>query len=208
MNIQDSKSLQALLDHRPVITIVPHTSPDGDAIGSTLGLYHFLKNQEHDVQVIAPTDFPDFLKWMPAADQILIYPNGESKAQQRIAASSLIFTLDFNNLLRAKPLTALLEQSQADFVMVDHHQQPDTYAKIIYSDDKASSTCELIYKVITALSSEEAINQEIATCLYTGIMTDTGGFRFSMTSPETHRIVATLLEKGANSHHIRGINKR
>ena len=202
MNIQDSKSLQALLDHRPVITIVPHTSPDGDAIGSTLGLYHFLKNQGHDVQVIAPTDFPDFLKWMPAADQILIYPNGESKAQQRIAASSLIFTLDFNNLLRAKPLTALLEQSQADFVMVDHHQQPDTYAKITYSDDKASSTCELIYKVITALSSEQAINQEIATCLYTGIMTDTGGFRFSMTSPETHRIVATLLEKGANCTEI------
>ena len=96
----------------------------------------------------------------------------------------------------------MLEQSQADFVMVDHHQQPDTYAKITYSDDKASSTCELIYKVITALSSEQAINQEIATCLYTGIMTDTGGFRFSMTSPETHRIVATLLEKGANCTEI------
>lgn len=198
MNIQDSKSLQALLDRKPVITIIPHTSPDGDAIGSSLGLYHFLRNQGHDVQVITPTDFPDFLKWMPSAQDILIYPNEERKVEQRIANSTLIFTLDFNNLLRAKPLTPLLEQSGADFVMIDHHQQPDTYAKITYSDDKASSTCELIYKTIVLLSSVEAINYEIATCLYTGIMTDTGGFRYSLTSAETHRIVATLLEKGAD----------
>ena len=169
MNIQDSKSLQALLDRKPVITIIPHTSPDGDAIGSSLGLYHFLRNQGHDVQVITPTDFPDFLKWVPAAQDILIYPNEERKVEQRIANSTLIFTLDFNNLLRAKPLTPLLEQSGADFVMIDHHQQPDTYAKITYSDDKASSTCELIYKTIVSLSSVEAINYEIATCLYTGI---------------------------------------
>ena len=202
MNKQDSKSLQALLDKRPIITIIPHTSPDGDAIGSTLGLYHFLKNQGHDVQVIAPTDFPDFLKWMPEADQILIYPNQESRAEQRIADSSLIFTLDINNLLRAKPLTSFLQKALATFVMIDHHQQPDTYATITYSDEKASSTCELIYNTIVSLGSQEAINQAIATCLYTGIMTDTGGFRFSMTSPQTHRVAAVLLEKGANCAQI------
>ena len=202
MNKQDSKSLQALLDKRPIITIIPHTSPDGDAIGSTLGLYHFLKNQGHDVQVIAPTDFPDFLKWMPEADQILIYPNQESRAEQRIADSSLIFTLDFNNLLRAKPLTSFLQKALATFVMIDHHQQPDTYATITYSDEKASSACELIYNTIVSLGSQEAINQTIATCLYTGIMTDTGGFRFSMTSPQTHRVAAVLLEKGANCAQI------
>ena len=202
MNKQDSKSLQALLDKRPIITIIPHTSPDGDAIGSTLGLYHFLKNQGHDVQIIAPTDFPDFLKWMPEADQILIYPNQESRAEQRIADSSLIFTLDFNNLLRAKPLTPFLQKSLATFVMIDHHQQPDTYATITYSDEKASSTCELIYNTIVSLGSQEAINKTIATCLYTGIMTDTGGFRFSMTSPQTHRVAAVLLEKGANCAQI------
>ena len=202
MNKQDSKSLQALLDKRPIITIIPHTSPDGDAIGSTLGLYHFLKNQGHDVQVIAPTDFPDFLKWMPEADQILIYPDQESRAEQRIADSSLIFTLDFNNLLRAKPLTPFLQKALATFVMIDHHQQPDTYATITYSDEKASSTCELIYNTIVSLGSQEAINQTIATCLYTGIMTDTGGFRFSMTSPQTHRVAAVLLEKGANCPQI------
>ena len=202
MNKQDSKSLQDLLDKRPIITIIPHTSPDGDAIGSTLGLYHFLKNQGHDVQVIAPTDFPDFLKWMPEADQILIYPDQESRAEQRIADSSLIFTLDFNNLLRAKPLTPFLQKALATFVMIDHHQQPDTYATITYSDEKASSTCELIYNTIVSLGSQEAINQTIATCLYTGIMTDTGGFRFSMTSPQTHRVAAVLLEKGANCAQI------
>ena len=202
MNKQDSKSLQALLDKRPIITIIPHTSPDGDAIGSTLGLYHFLKNQGHDVQVIAPTDFPDFLKWMPEADRILIYPDQESRAEQRIVDSSLIFTLDFNNLLRAKPLTSFLQKALATFVMIDHHQQPDTYATITYSDEKASSTCELIYNTIVSLGSQEAINQAIATCLYTGIMTDTGGFRFSMTSPQTHRVAAVLLEKGANCAQI------
>ena len=202
MNKQDSKSLQALLDKRPIITIIPHTSPDGDAIGSTLGLYHFLKNQGHDVQVIAPTDFPDFLKWMPEADRILIYPDQESRAEQRIVDSSLIFTLDFNNLLRAKPLTPFLQKALATFVMIDHHQQPDTYATITYSDEKASSTCELIYNTIVSLGSQEAINQTIAICLYTGIMTDTGGFRFSMTSPQTHRVAAVLLEKGANCAQI------
>lgn len=202
MNKQDSKSLQALLDKRPIITIIPHTSPDGDAIGGVLGLYHFLKNQGHDVQVIAPTDFPDFLKWMPEADRILIYPDQESRAEQRIADSSLIFTLDFNNLLRAKPLTPFLQKVLATFVMIDHHQQPDTYATITYSDEKASSTCELIYNTIVSLGSQEAINQTIATCLYTGIMTDTGGFRFSMTSPQTHRVAAVLLEKGANCAQI------
>ena len=202
MNKQDSKSLQALLDKRPIITIIPHTSPDGDAIGSTLGLYHFLKNQGHDVQVISPTDFPDFLKWMPEADQILIYSDQESRAEQRIADSSLIFTLDFNNLLRAKPLTPFLQKALATFVMIDHHQQPDTYATITYSDEKASSTCELIYNTIVSLGSQEAINKTIAICLYTGIMTDTGGFRFSMTSPQTHRVAAVLLEKGANCAQI------
>ena len=202
MNTENTKSLQALLDKHPVISIIPHTSPDGDAIGSTLGLYHFLKNQGHDVQLIAPTDFPDFLKWMPGAEQILIYPYQEQQAAQRIASSTLIFTLDFNNLLRAKPLTPFLEQSQADFVMIDHHQQPDTYARITYSDDKASSTCELIYRTLVALGGVEAIDEQIATCLYTGIMTDTGGFRFSLTLPETHRVVAILLEKGANCTRI------
>ena len=92
MNTENTKSLQALLDKHPVISIIPHTSPDGDAIGSTLGLYHFLKNQGHDVQLIAPTDFPDFLKWMPGTEQILIYPYQEQQAAQRIASSTLIFT--------------------------------------------------------------------------------------------------------------------
>ena len=184
MNTQDTQRLQEFLDKNPIITIIPHTNPDGDAIGSSLGLYLFLKAQNHNVKVITPTDFPDFLKWMPAADDILI------------------FTLDFNNLLRAKPLTPFLEKATAPFVMIDHHQQPDTYATITYSNDKASSTCELVYHTIVSLASEQVIDEAIATCLYTGIMTDTGGFRYSLTSPTTHRIVATLLEKGANCTRI------
>ena len=202
MNTQDTQRLQEFLDKDPIITIIPHTNPDGDAIGSSLGLYLFLKAQNHNVKVITPTDFPDFLKWMPAADDILIYSNHEKEAQERIESSTLIFTLDFNNLLRAKPLTPFLEKATAPFVMIDHHQQPDTYATITYSNDKASSTCELVYHTIVSLASEQVIDEAIATCLYTGIMTDTGGFRYSLTSPTTHRIVATLLEKGANCTRI------
>ena len=99
-------------------------------------------------------------------------------------------------------MTPFLEKATAPFVMIDHHQQPDTYATITYSNDKASSTCELVYHTIVSLASEQVIDEAIATCLYTGIMTDTGGFRYSLTSPTTHRIVATLLEKGANCTRI------
>jgi len=163
MNTQDTQRLQEFLDKDPIITIIPHTNPDGDAIGSSLGLYLFLKAQNHNVKVITPTDFPDFLKWMPAADDILIYPNHEKEAQERIESSTLIFTLDFNNLLRAKPLTPFLEKATAPFVMIDHHQQPDTYATITYSNDKASSTCELVYHTIVSLASEQVIDEAIAT---------------------------------------------
>jgi DHH subfamily 1 protein len=202
MNLHDIKNIRQLLNNHPTISIIPHTSPDGDAIGSCLGLYHFLKAREYDVEIVSPTDFPDFLKWLPGVENIIIFPNDEQKAKQRIENSELIFTLDFNNLLRAKPLTELLQKSSASFVMIDHHQQPDTYAEVMYSEPTASSTCELIYKFIDMLGEQNSIDKTIATCLYTGIMTDTGGFRYSLTSATTHRITAFLVDKGANCSQI------
>lgn len=198
MNLQDIKILTELLVKRPKISIIPHKNPDGDAIGSCLALYQYLRKKQYDVCVVSPTDYPDFLKWLPDSDSVLVFTNNSQEALNQIANSKLIFTLDFNSLYRADTLTEALQASKADFVMIDHHQQPDTYAAVTYSDSTASSTCELIYKFIEKLGDVELIDQDIATCLYTGIMTDTGSFKYSLTTATTHRIVASLIEKGAN----------
>ena len=198
MNLQNIKTLTDLLVKRPKISIIPHKNPDGDAIGSCLALYQYLRKKQHDVCVVSPTDYPDFLKWLPDNDSVLIFTNNSQEALNQIANSKLIFTLDFNSLYRADTLTEVLQASDADFVMIDHHQQPDTYAVVTYSEPTASSTCELIYKFIEKLDDLELIDQHIATCLYTGIMTDTGAFKYSLTTATTHRIVASLIEKGAN----------
>lgn len=202
MNIYDIEATKILLEKQPKISIIPHKNPDGDAIGSCLGLYHYLKLHHCDVTVVSPNDFPDFLKWLPAADQILIYDNNPKKATEQIEASKLIFTLDFNALKRADSLTPLLENSKATFVMIDHHQEPDDYAKVTFSNPKASSTCEMIYAFIDAMGNKNQIDKDIATCLYTGIMTDTGNFKYPITTSNTLKIGAFLIEKGANNSQI------
>lgn len=202
MNIYNIEATKILLEKQPKISIIPHKNPDGDAIGSCLGLYHYLKLHHCDVTVVSPNDFPDFLKWLPAADQILIYDNNPKKATEQIEASKLIFTLDFNALKRADSLTPLLENSKATFVMIDHHQEPDDYAKVTFSNPKASSTCEMIYAFIDAMGNKNQIDKDIATCLYTGIMTDTGNFKYPITTSNTLKIGAFLIEKGANNSQI------
>ena len=161
MNIYDIEATKILLEKQPKISIIPHKNPDGDAIGSCLGLYHYLKLHHCDVTVVSPNDFPDFLKWLPAADQILIYDNNPKKATEQIEASKLIFTLDFNALKRADSFTPLLENSKATFVMIDHHQEPDDYAKVTFSNPKASSTCEMIYAFIDAMGNKNQIDKDI-----------------------------------------------
>lgn len=204
MNIRDIETIKQLLDKRPKISIIPHKNPDGDAMGSCLALYLYLKKKEHNARIVSPTDYPNFLKWLPSNEQVLVFQEDEKEALEQIQSSELIFTLDFNNLLRADTLTEALQKSKASFVMIDHHQQPDSYAKIMYSDPTASSTCEMVYKFIDSLGDRNAIDKNIATCLYTGIMTDTGSFKYSLTSALTHRIVAFLIEKGANPTQING----
>ncbi|MFV8226521.1 DHH family phosphoesterase [Christiangramia aquimixticola] len=181
------------------IVIVPHKGPDGDAMGSTLGLMHFLKNKGHNATVIAPNDYPNFLKWLPGSEEVLVYENEKAKADQLIAEAQIVFTLDFNHLSRCGSMQESLIASDAVFVMIDHHQEPSDYAHYTYSDSKMSSTCEMVYRFIDKLRASKMITPEIATCLYTGIMTDTGSFRFSSTSSETHRVIADLMDKGAEN---------
>ncbi|TVZ25162.1 phosphoesterase RecJ-like protein [Gillisia sp. Hel_I_86] len=184
------------------IVIVPHKGPDGDAIGSSLGLYHFLKGKGHHVNVIAPNDYPNFLKWLPGQEDILIYEKDYIVCKPLITNADIIFTLDFNDLSRTGDMQDPLTEAEATFIMIDHHPEPSTYAHHTYSDATMSSTCQMVYQFIKKLRAVKSITPEIATCLYTGIMTDTGSFRFRSTSSETHKVIADLIEKGADNAKI------
>lgn len=199
MTKQDISEIKELLSTPKSIVIVPHKNPDGDAIGASLGLYLYVLQYDHKVSVIAPNDYPDFLKWMPKEDTIIKYESQRESSKKLIENADIIFTLDFNALHRTGEMEVPLQNSKAVHIMIDHHQQPDGYATYMYSDIKMSSTCEMIYNFIGMLDDSNRINAEIATCLYAGIMTDTGSFRYPSTTSKTHNVIADLLDKGADN---------
>ena len=199
MDKETTQIVERLLASPKKIVFVGHKNPDGDAIGSCLGLCFFLKNLGHETTVIMPNDFPDFLKWLPGVENIIVHEKDTASSTQKIEEADVIFTLDFNSLDRIGELQAILESNKAKFVMIDHHQQPADYAVATFSDVKMSSTSEMVFHFMAALGQEDKLSEEIAINLYTGIMTDTGSFRFSSTSPTTHRITAKLIEAGADS---------
>ena len=199
MNLETTEIVKKLLASPQKIVIVGHKNPDGDAVGSCLGLSFFLKSLGHSTTVIMPNEFPDFLKWLPGTEDIIIHEKETVISSEKIENANLIFTLDFNSLDRIGDLQIVLENSTAKFVMIDHHQQPADYAVATFSDVKMSSTSEMVFHFMVALGQEDKLSKEIAINLYTGIMTDTGSFRFSSTSPTTHRVTAKLLEAGADS---------
>ena len=192
--LQEIKNL--LLPENKVV-IITHYNPDGDAIGSSLGLKHFLKTLGLEPIVIVPNDFPKFLKWMPEAKKTIIADYKRKMASDAIKDADVIFCLDFNAHNRIGIVGDWLANATAKKILIDHHQQPEDF-DFVYSDVAIPATCQMIYHFIEALGKEDLVNQNIAECLYTGIMTDTGGFRFRSTSATTHRIVANLIEKGAD----------
>lgn len=202
MKSKTIESLAPLLQSPKSIVIIGHRSPDGDAIGSTLALHHFLKQKGHKSSVIVPNAFADFLKWMPGTDQILQYDDKSDRCKKLITEADLIFTLDFNALSRSGDMEDVLKNTETPFAMIDHHRQPGNYAEFKLSDPEASSTCELIYRFFNKLDDLNAITPAIASCIYVGIMTDTGSFRFASTSSATHRIIADLIDKGADNARI------
>jgi len=202
MNSADIKTVKSILSQPQKIAIIPHRNPDGDAMGSCLALYGFLKATGHTVQVVAPNDYPKFLKWMPWNDTVINFERENAKAKEAINDATVIFTLDFNDLSRVGQMESVLQEAEADFIMIDHHQQPSDYAKVTYSDVSMSSTCEMVYNFIDFLGETKHIDADMATNLYTGIMTDTGSFKYRSTSSKTHRVVAELIDKGANNMEI------
>ncbi len=202
MNTETTEQVKKLLASPQKIVVVGHKNPDGDAIGSCLGLSFFLNRLGHKADVIMPNDFPDFLKWLPGCDDIIIHDKDTNKSIETINKANLIFTLDFNALNRTGNMEQFLEDCDASFIMIDHHQEPDDYAAVTYSDSSMSSTCEMVYHFIDAMDELSALCVEVSTHLYTGIMTDTGSFRFPSTTAKTHRVIAHLIEMGADNSKI------
>lgn len=194
--------LKGQLNKNSKVSIIGHKNPDGDALGSTLGLHLFMKELGITSQVIMPNSFPDFLAWLPAVDEILCYDTEKSQCEEKLDNSDFVFTLDFNHLDRTGSLGDYLQKMDITFVMIDHHQQPADYAPYMLSDTSIASTCELVHEYITTEYPETRLTADIASCLYTGIMTDTGSFRFPSTTSKTHRIIADLIDAGANNSEI------
>jgi len=205
MKKEDIEIVKNLLANPKKIAIIPHRSPDGDAMGSTLALYHFLKKINHQPIVISPNDFPGFLAWLPGSESVLVYENEKESVTKILQSAELVFTLDFNALHRTGEMEQVLQKLKVPFVMIDHHQKPDNYALVTYSDTSIGSTCQMIYEFISSLGKKDLLDKTNATCLYTGIMTDSGSFRFPSTTSTTHRIVADLIDLGVNNSEIHNL---
>jgi len=202
MKIQDIQAIQLLLSTPKKIAIIPHRGPDGDAMGSTLALYHFLLKNNHQPTVIAPNDFPDFLAWLPGSETVKIFEKDIQTSTKILEEAEIIFTLDFNAFHRTGEMEHTLAKLTAPFIMIDHHQKPDDYAAYMYSDTTFGSTCEMIYNFISFLDKKQDLDKTIATCIYTGILTDSGSFRFPGTTGNTHRIIAELIDLGVENTQI------
>ena len=181
------------------VIVTMHQKPDGDAMGSALGLYHFLKALGHSVTVISPTNWANFLDWMPGIEQVVDFEKNREKSKKLISETEILFCLDFNILHRTKNMEPFLADATCCKVLIDHHQQPQE-SEFTYgiSDTSKSSTCEMVYDLIINSGHANLLNSEIAECLYTGVMTDTGSFRFPSTTASVHTMVAKLKETGLN----------
>lgn len=185
------------------IVVTTHHKPDGDALGSSLAIYHWLKANGHAVSVIVPSDFPAFLDWMPGRENVMVYTVNKEEGDSRIAAADMIFCLDFNGLARIHSMENSVRNAGALKIMIDHHLDPEGFDDYRHWDSRAAATAQLVYDFIAnVMDDHRAITPEIATCLYTGIMTDTGSFRFQTTTPAVHLIAADLITSGAKNWEI------
>ena len=184
------------------IVIITHVGPDGDAMGASLGLWHFLMTIEKTPQVIVPTPFPNFLAWMPGANKTLVYKFDKEKADEHIQKADLIFLLDFNAASRMDKMADAVLASKARKVMIDHHLQPENIANIIISYPEISSTSELIFRLICRMGHFSDINLGCAECVYTGMMTDTGGFTYNSNHEEIYSIIYELIKLGVDKDDI------
>jgi bifunctional oligoribonuclease and PAP phosphatase NrnA len=194
---QPLEELRLALGTPRQIVIVPHQKPDADALGSALGLAGWLGKNGHTARVVSPTDYPAFLAWLPGNSSVLVHdPKRAGELAALFAGADYIFCLDFNDLKRAEPLDQYILQSPAKRVLIDHHEAKTDFADYEHWRVSAAATAELIYEFIGLMGGRAQLDQAIAQCLYAGIMTDTGSFKYPATSSHIHRIVAELLDTG------------
>ena len=196
MNDNILKSVTKLFSEKRNIILIPHSSPDADALGSCLALYHFFKSK-NEVNIISPNEYTEILNFLPGSENILNYERDKENCENIINNGDVIFTLDFNSLGRARNLSSLISKSSATTIMIDHHENPDNYADITISNSKMSSTCEMVYDFICSIDKSK-IDNKIATCIYTGIVADTGSFRFPSTTSKTLKVGSELINHGVN----------
>lgn len=191
------KEIYPLLNQPRKVVITMHQKPDADAMGSALGLYHFLRSFDHEVTVISPTNWAKWLNWMPDCNKVVDYELNKEKASGILNQADWLFCLDFNVLSRTKNLAPKLDQFTGTRILIDHHQQPQV-EKFEYgvSNVMKSSTCEMIYDLITESGNVQRVNNDISECLYAGVMADTGSFRFPNSGASVHRMIADMKDKG------------
>lgn len=202
--MENIHELKALLSAPKDIVIISHRNPDGDAIGSSLALYHYLCSFGHAVHVVLPSEYPDVFQWMPGISEIIVFDTEPDRTREVIERAQLIFCLDFNSLDRIDKVGELIQPLKAKKILIDHHLYPEPFADYMMSDTLASSTAEMVYDFIILMGHKKEIGPATAECIYTGIVTDTGSFKFS-TSPKLFRIVAELLELGVDDYRLQDL---
>ncbi len=184
------------------VLIVAHYNPDGDTIGASLAMYHFLSSLGHQAKVLVPNDPPSFLKWMPGSDDLVIYQQNPEFGNELISNADIIFCMDFNATSRVKFFSEQLSASHATKVLIDHHLQPENEFDLVFSVTEVSSTSELLYCLLDEAGFVSNVNIEMAECLFTGIMTDTGSFSYACSRHETFEITSRLISTGINVEKI------
>jgi bifunctional oligoribonuclease and PAP phosphatase NrnA len=201
--MQPIEEIYRLLNEPRKVVIVMHQKPDADAMGSSLGLFHFLKKLGHAPTVISPTNWAEWLKWMPGCQGVIDYEYNTDKAAAVLDQAEWVFCLDFNNMARTRSMASRLRKLKCTRILIDHHQQPETESFAYgVSDTDKSSTCEMVYDFIVGSGHAAAVDQDIAACLYAGVMTDTGSFRYPGASAAVHRMVAAMKDTGINHTQI------
>ena len=200
---KDVNKLEIYLHKGSRFVIITHVTPDGDAIGSSLGLYHALSVMGKDsVHVVVPNDFPSFLRWMPGTKNIIVFEHHKEFAERLIREADVIFCLDFNELKRIGKLAPFLEAADGRKVLIDHHPEVADFCHLKLSCPEMSSTGEMVFRLLCALKSFNDINKDAAECIYAGMMTDTGSFTFNSNNPELYYIITELLKKGIDKDMI------
>lgn len=202
MKNTDFQKIKDLLTQPANILITTHTNPDGDAIGSSLALSAYLLKKHHQVTIIVPDPFPDFLTWMPGQENVLIFKQDPERCNSIIEEADMVFCLDFNHLDRLNEAGVLIMKSKAMKILIDHHLFPSSHFDLKISIPDTSSTSELIYDFILASGDHAMLDQSIASCIYAGIVTDTGSFSYSCNYVKTYEIVADLYRLGIDGEHI------